>query len=150
MKDILAQIIAVKILSEELHYHSKGCCFYALHLLADRVKDGLDSDMDALRESYYMGQLVSEVPCTCELYEAGIKIVRDLWQQVSGEGVSENKRLVLLLRNAVHTLFCQIEETKGNTASEPLCSGVVAILDGVSQKMLIAHGLLDRTALNLE
>ena len=150
MKDILAQIVAVKILSQELHYHASGCCFYALHLMADRVKEGLDEDMDALREAYYMGQLTSPVPCTCELYEAGIKTTNTIWQSVPDEGASENKRLVLRLKAAVHMLFCQIEELKNNSAAEPLCSGVVAILDSISQKMLVAHGLLDRTALTLE
>lgn len=150
MNEILAQIVAVKILSQELHYHASGCSFYALHLMADRVKDGLDEDMDALRESYYMGQLMSPVPCTCELYEAGVKKARDIWQSVSDDGATENKRLVLRLKAAVHMLFCQIEELKNNAASNPLCSGVVAVLDGISQKMLVAHGLLDRTALTLE
>ena len=50
MNEVLSMIVAVQILCDDLHYRSKGNSFYALHLLADRVKDGLDKDLDDFLE----------------------------------------------------------------------------------------------------
>jgi len=147
MNEVLSMIVAVQILCDDLHYRSKGNSFYALHLLADRVKDGLDKDLDALREAYYLGEKNIEPPCTCEIFRAGIAKVDAIRQNIVCDGVDMNKCLVLRLKDAVHILFCYIETIKGASNDGIMTSGTVSILDGIASKMLVAHGLLDRSGL---
>lgn len=146
MNEVLSMIVAVQILCDDLHYRAKGNCFYALHLLADRVKAGLDQDLDALREAYYLGEKTVEPPCTCEIYRIAISKVDAIRQNIVCDGVDMNKCLVLRLKDAVHNLFCYIEMAK-EAAKTEFTSGTVSILDGISAKMLVAHGLLDRSGL---
>lgn len=146
MNELLSLIVAVKILSEDLHYRSKGTAFYALHILADKVKEGLDGTMDELRESYYMGDRMQEPPCTCEIYSDAIARVNSVRNNILCDGIDMNKCLVLRLKDAVHTLFCYIETLKSSNV-ENMTSGTIAILDNLSASMTVKHGLLDRTGL---
>lgn len=146
MNELLSMIVAVKILSEDLHYRAKGNCFYGLHLLADRVKAGLDEDLDALREAYYLGERMIEPPCTCDIYRSAIAKSDAIRQNIVCDGVDMNKCLVLRLKDAVHNLFCYVETMKA-AGTDGMTSGTVSILDGIASKMLVAHGLLDRSGL---
>lgn len=147
MNEVLSMIVAVQILCDDLHYRSKGNCFYALHLLADRVKAGLDQDLDALREAYYLGEKNVEPPCTCEILRVGISKVDAIRQNIVCDGVDMNKCLILRLRDAVHNLFCYIETVKEAAKDSGMTSGTISILDGISAKMLTANALLDRSGL---
>lgn len=148
MNEILASMSAVTILADDLHYRSLGRGFYALHLLADRVKEDLDKDMDALRESYYLGQNMTTPPTTCSTYAEAVSIAENHRKSISSDGIDVNLHLILVLKSAVHSLYCLIEQKKRDAAqSDAFASGVVSLLDGISQKMLIAHGLLDRSSL---
>lgn len=146
MNEVLVMIEAIKILCDDLHYRSKGNSFYALHLLADKVKDGLDETLDELREAYYLGEKTVEPPCTCEILANAISRVDAIRKNIVCDGIDMNKCLVIRLKDAVHNLFCYIETVK-ETEKSNMTSGTVSIIDGLSAKMLTAHGLLDRSGL---
>ena len=136
MEDLIAMIMCVQILADDLHYRSRGTEFYSHHLLADRVKDGLDKQIDAIKESYWLGELRVVPPTTDRLMSAACS-----FSAAHREG-SKGKSLVGVLLGAVNDLVHRIEQVKAN---ENPMSGTTAILDGVSQSMLVALGLLDRT-----
>ena len=71
MIDVLVAIEVVKWLASDLHYNSTGPMFYALHLLADRVKD-FDSAEDDLKEGYWLGCLDTTPPSDREIANAAI------------------------------------------------------------------------------
>lgn len=144
MNEILAYIVAIQILADDLHYESKGPAFYSLHLLADRVKEGLNEDIDALKESFYLGELRAIPPKTDETYAEANALVYNIRQSIKIDGtISSDNVIGHRLKNALNLLTHKIEDLKNR--EENLMSGTVAILDGISQKMLIASGLLERT-----
>lgn len=142
MNELLSMLVATQVLSHDLHYQSKGKSFYALHILADLCKDGLDGTMDQIREAYYMGELKTLPPCDCEIFEKAIEMVRNNRQQIGGE--DKNLALILRLRAMCGTVIGKIEELK----KEQLLSGTVSILDGISAKMQTNYALLDRCTLS--
>ena len=71
MIDVLVALEVVEWLASDLHYNSTGPMFYALHLLADRVKD-FGSAEDDLKEGYWLGCLDTTPPSDREIANAAI------------------------------------------------------------------------------
>lgn len=149
MHELLARLYAVQILADDLHYRSEGLSFYALHLLADRVKDGIAEDIDGLRETFFMGEMKVNPPRTWESMTEASEIAKAITNDANGEGT--NHDLVFRLRDAVNSVIHLIETIKrgaGNgEGATVIYSGTAAVLDGISQKMMVAYALLDRTSL---
>ena len=141
MNELLEMIVCVEILANDLHYESDGIAFYANHLLADRVKEDLDKTLDGLREAYWLGELKVAPPPTDDTYQGAIELARGIRGSYSGG--DRNEALVIRLREVADLLLKKIEEIK---RGDPLLSGTVAILDGLSTHMQTMYGLLDRTA----
>lgn len=136
MIDILVDMKAVEILAEDMHYHTGGRSFYANHLLADLVKNDYGSIADQLKETYWLGELRSFPPHSDEIMEKAIELVRQLRNR--------SECHVKNLFDAVELLACGIDKLKNEEAGG-IMSGTVAVLDGLSQKALVALGLLART-----
>ena len=145
MEELISMMICVQILADDLHYRSHNLNFYANHLLADRVKDGLDSDIDALKESYWLGELKGVPPHDERFMEKGIELAKAIRGQAFTEGNESNSfGLMFCVRDAADKIIHKIEEMK---RTEEFMSGTVALLDGISQKMLVAYGLIDRSVI---
>lgn len=54
MEKIIIYLEAIKGLSKDLHYETKGAAFYGNHLLMDRIHDHLDDYQDEIKENYFM------------------------------------------------------------------------------------------------
>lgn len=54
MEKIIIYLEAIKGLSKDLHYETKGQAFYGNHLLMDRIHDHLSDYQDEIKENYFM------------------------------------------------------------------------------------------------
>ena len=56
MRDILVLLLAIQMVSKDIHYKAKGESFYSDHLLADDIQKDIDGFRDESNEGYYMGK----------------------------------------------------------------------------------------------
>jgi len=133
MKELLANILTVTYLSNDIHYRSRGANFYGMHLLADRVKD-FGSAADDIKEAYYMGFLMIDPPLDTEI----ASVAGDEYNTICEYGDCVARRLVSALTRTI----CLVENAK---REEGLPAGVHAILDSVSQHALVSRALVDHT-----
>ena len=133
IKDVLVFMELVEWMAKDVHYRSNDQWFYALHLLADKVDFGTAED--DLKEAYYLGFKNSLPPTEKDIHAASVEKCPDV------RGM-DNRGLIESLRESSSDCLYAVEEAK----REPgLAAGVHAILDGVSQKMLVINGLCWRS-----
>lgn len=133
MLDVLVAICVVEMVAKNMHYRSYDELFYALHLLADKVDFG--NSADDLKEAYYLGEKETLPPTEEEIHRLAVDRMGDT------KGKS-NRELIEALKDACDSGLYSIEEAK----REPgLFAGVHAIVDGVSEKMLVVKGLCFRS-----
>lgn len=133
MNEVLVAIELVEWLAKDVHYRSNDAYFYALHLLADKVDFG--SAEDDLKEAYWLGQKEELPPTEKQIHEMSVAQCPDVRSL-------DNMGLVRALYDACANGIYAIEEAKREAG---LIAGVHAILDGVSQTMLVIKGLAWRT-----
>lgn len=133
MTEVLVQIEKAKWIAKDVHYRSNDQWFYALHLLADKLDFG--SAEDDIKEAYYLGQKEVLPPTEKDIHEQAVSAMPDV-------RAVDNRSLVELLYNVLADGLYAIEEAKREAG---LMAGVHAILDGVSQNMLVVKGLCWRT-----
>lgn len=133
MIEVLIAIELVEWLAKDVHYRSNDQWFYALHLLADKVDFG--SAEDDLKEAYFLGQKESLPPTEKDIHENAIRRCPDV-RSLDNEG------LVRALYEVCANGLYAIEEAKREVG---MMAGVHAILDGVSQHLLVIKGLCWRT-----
>ena len=51
---LIVYLTAIAGLSKDIHYQSRGENFYSIHLLMDRIYDGLYDLIDEIQEKYFM------------------------------------------------------------------------------------------------
>lgn len=131
---VLCHVEAVRRLAHEVHYNTnvRGAAFYALHLLADKFN--FDDVVDALKEAYYIGQMMADVPSDNFVGAYAASIVD---AAISNENGNEVAALSMQARNAAYA----VEDAKRILAPS-LMSGVCAILDEISKKALVLSGLV--------
>ena len=122
MIDVLVALEVVEWLASDLHYNSTGPMFYALHLLADRVKD-FGSAEDDLKEGYWLGCLDTTPPSDREIASAAISA----YDKVVDGKDCPIARLLAGLTN----LGAVVDELKSDAS---LNGGVHAILDDISKR----------------
>lgn len=121
MIDVLVCLELVKWLADDIHYNSTGPNFYALHLLADRVKD-FGSYSDDLKEGHWLGCLDTTPPNDKEIYELASKAYDRI--------VNSIQCPLGRLLDALTKLNNSIGEQKKDSS---LNGGVQAILDEISK-----------------
>lgn len=133
MIEVFISIRVVQYLLKDLHYATGGEAFYALHLLADKVD--FREDVDALRETYYLG-LKGEIP-------PGLASVDSIAaSRIPVISVSDNTERLRVLFDACHTAVYAIE---GASKDPDLVGGIKSVLDSMSQKLLTLKGLCWRS-----
>ena len=136
MLDVLVAICIVEMVAKNMHYRSYDELFYALHLLADKVDFG--NTADDLKEAYYLGAKETLPPTEEEIRRLAV-------ERIGETKGKTNRELIEALKDACETGLYAIEEAK----REPgLFAGVHAIVDGVSEKMLVVKGLCFRSLAN--
>jgi len=133
MLEVLAQICSIRWIAKDMHYRSHDEWFYALHLLADKVDFG--NGEDDLKEAYYLGAKEMLPPTEEEIHRLAIEKV-----EVTKD--KSNRELIEALHDSCDVGIYAIEEAKREAG---LIAGVHAILDGMSQTLLIVKGLCWRT-----
>ncbi len=122
--DIIIMLIVEDWFADDLHYNSFGASFYEKHLLADRIRD-FGSAMDDLKECHYLGSMDTTPPSSAFLAAKAVVI----YDEINDSSPSILEKLKAVLSKLVDGIEIAKKE---NT----LKSGVVAILDGISQKAL--------------
>ena len=56
MKEILGQLLALELMSKEVHYSYRGADFFSVHKLMDEVFEGLSDFRDEVSETVFMGK----------------------------------------------------------------------------------------------
>ena len=64
MKDILVRLYMIFGIAKDLHYSSSGSNFYGLHLMYDRIADGLIDAADRIQESYFLARNLPAIPAS--------------------------------------------------------------------------------------
>lgn len=135
MLDVMISVAIVEWIAKDMHYRSCDEWFYALHLLADKVDFG--NSVDDLKEAYYLGAKESLPPTEEQIVKATVEKYANL-----DTASMDNRQLIEALATSCADGIYAIEEAKREPA---LVAGVHAILDGISQKMLVVKGLCWRT-----
>lgn len=128
MLDILARLTAIQQYAKDIHYTAKGGQFYAVHLLADRVADGLDGFSDSIKETHYLGggELPPQSKEVLRLAIAYIPVLTDTKEDLT--------RLGGLISSTLDALG----ETMGNGRAD------ASLLDNIAQDLKLKLGLINR------
>lgn len=128
MLDILARLTAIQQYAKDIHYTAKGDQFYAVHLLADRVADGLDDFSDSIKETHYLGggELPPQSKEVLRLAIAYIPVLTDTREDLT--------RLGSLIISTLEALG----ETMGNGRAD------ASLLDNIAQDLKLKLGLINR------
>ena len=127
MLQILAKLTAIKGFAKDIHYTATGESFYGIHLLMDRVVDGLDDFIESINEVVYMGR-DEEPPASREILKYATAYI-----PVVGE---DNKASLSLLNNLITQTIDEINnyETDDRAAN--------SLLDSIAQDLRLKHGLV--------
>lgn len=123
MIDVLVMLEVVKWLASDLHYNSTGQMFYALHLLADRVKD-FGSTEDDLKEGFWLGCLDTTPPADREIANLTVAAYDKV---IDGKDCPVARLLAGLMN-----LGSAVDDIKKDTS---LNGGVHAILDDIRKRV---------------
>lgn len=128
MLDILARLTAIQQYAKDIHYTAKGDQFYAVHLLADRVADGLDDFSDSIKETHYLGggELPPQSKEILRLAIAYIPVLTDTRENLT--------RLGSLISSTLDALG----DTMGNGRAD------ASLLDNIAQDLKLKLGLINR------
>lgn len=129
MLDVLARLTAIKYYAKDIHYNAKGNSFYAVHLLMDRVVDGLDDFIDSINEVCYLG--VGDVPPSSKEV---LRLANAVIPVITEEDNLE--RLIGLIKATLLEL--------GNIRDADRADN--ALLDNISQDLKLKLGLIIRQA----
>lgn len=133
MIDVIVQIEIIKWIAKDMHYRANDEWFYALHLLADKIDFG--NAEDDLKEAYFLGMKEQLPPTEGEIHRRAAEKIEDT-------RAKSNMELIESLRVACENGLYAIEEAKNEVG---LFAGVHAILDGISQNLLVVKGLCWRS-----
>lgn len=132
VKELLVRITMIEWEAKDLHYRSSGEQFYALHLLADMAN--FSSEKDSLIEAYYLGEEGSLPPTSKEIALAASE---GAYNPSEGDG----SVLVSSLQDSCSYALYAAESAKRKVRF----AGTHAVIDNISQKLLVLNGLLKRT-----
>lgn len=126
MLQILAKLTAIKGFAKDIHYTAEGESFYGIHLLMDRVVDGLDDFIDSINEVVYMEKGV-EPPASREVLKYATAYI---------PVVSDNKGSLSLLDKLIIETIDEINSYGTEDRAEN------SLLDSISQDLRLKHGLV--------
>lgn len=125
---ILARLTAIKQFAKDIHYTAKGMSFYGVHLLMDRVADGLDDYIDSIKEVCFMGA-GEEPPSSKEVLSDALSYIPD----VSSDTAMDIKMLQELIVSTLKAL----EEQREDAAD-------MNLYNTISQDLKLKLGLISR------
>ena len=126
MLQILARLTAIKGFAKDIHYTATGESFYGIHILMDRVIDGLDDFIDSINEVFYMGKGV-EPPASREVLKYATAYI---------PVVSDNKGSLSLLDKLIIETIDELNAYGTEDRADN------SLMDSISQDLRLKHGLV--------
>ena len=129
MITLIEYLIAIREYAKEIHYHAHGESFYGIHLLMDRVADGLYDTIDKIKEVYYMGD-ITDPPLASEM----LKVAAAYIPEVTSSNEQNLRNLGDLIAKTLDHIG-GMDPSLQNRATN-------AILDGLAEDLQLKRGLL--------
>lgn len=129
---LICYLIAIANFAKDIHYSCKGEAFYAKHLLADRIYDGLDAFIDGIKETCFLGNDILPLP-SCEYLAITINLLPALEQDDKKNFEAMQKLLTDCL-----VLMQEMLQEKDTPRAE------VSLVDGIAQDLQGKLGLVNR------
>ena len=129
MITLIEYLTAIREFAKDIHYHAKGEAFYGIHLLMDRVADGIYETIDQIKEVCYLGD-INEVPQSRDLLKVAAAYIPEV-SESNEENIGKLEELIAKALGHVETI-----ETNSRASN--------AILDGIAQDLQLKRGLLWR------
>lgn len=132
MITLIEYLIAIREYAKEIHYHAHGESFYGIHLLMDRVADGIYETIDKIKEVYYLGD-IQDPPLASEI----LKVAAAYIPEVTSSNEQNIRNLGDLIARTMdhinndHSLDPSLQDRASN-----------AILDAISEDLKLKRGLL--------
>jgi DNA-binding ferritin-like protein len=135
MSDILARLLAIYHYAKDIHYSARGESFYGIHLLMDRVADGIHGQMDSINEVCYLGK-DKEAPMSTIILQSAMAKMPEMWS-----GNRENlEELRDLIGGTIENILEMIENGTDN-----MTSSEASLLDEITQSLMLKKGLISRS-----
>lgn len=122
MEELIAMIMVIDWIADDIHYNSRGPEFYGLHIMADKCRD-FGSAVDDLKEKYWLGFLDTTPPSGKEFAQKAIAMYAKY----------ENDGYLDAMHNASMDV---VHMVKSLSDGSELPNGVLAILDEISSHAL--------------
>ena len=129
MITLIEYLIAIREYAKEIHYHAHGESFYGIHLLMDRVADGLYDTIDKIKEVYYMGD-ITDPPLASEM----LKVAAAYIPEVTSSNEQNLRNLDKIIAEALDHIG-GMDASLQNRATN-------AILDGLAEDLQLKRGLI--------
>ena len=129
MITLIEYLTAIREYAKDIHYHAHGESFYGIHLLMDRVSDGIYDTIDRIKEVCYLGD-INEVPQSKEILKVAIAYIPDI--------TDDNKDNIGRLSDLIARTLDHIVTLKGDSPAKD------AILDSIAENLQLNRGLLWR------
>ena len=131
MITLIEYLTAIREYAKEIHYHAHGDGFYGIHLLMDRVADGIYETIDKIKEVCYLGE-INDPPRSSEILKVAAAYIPDITE--------ENADNIGRLSDLVARTLDHIQGLKVYQDS-PAKS---AVLDAIAEDLQLKRGLLWR------
>lgn len=123
MFDILVYLLSIEKTAKGIHYLCKGSNFWADHLLADKVADGLSDFMDEIQEIYYLGK-EEEAPQPSQVLASAGAMVPELTEDIE-EDFRKLEKMMLACIDEIETASNLTATTCGdNDLLGRICSDI--------------------------
>ena len=129
MITLIERLEAIKNYAKDIHYHAHGDSFYGIHLLMDRVSDGIDEQIDTIKEVCYLGA-IQEVPSSADILKVASAYIPEI--------TDDNKENIGRLSDLIAQTLDDVERLKGTSPAQD------SVLDTVAQSLQLKRGLLWR------
>lgn len=132
MITLIEYLIAIREYAKEIHYHAHGESFYGIHLLMDRVADGLYDTIDKIKEVYYLGD-ITDSPKASELLKVAAAYIPEV--------TSSNEQNI---RNLGDLIAKTLDHIENEYSLDPALQNRAtnAILDAISEDLKLKRGLI--------
>lgn len=127
MIQIIELLEAIYQYAKDIHYTARGESFYSVHLLMDRVADGIHDQIDSIKEVAYLGDN-NLPPKSSEI----LKVVAAYIPELSDNTTDNIGRLEDLISKALDAIAMEEGTTIANDN----------LLGGIAESLTLKRGLL--------
>lgn len=96
MHDILSLLLAIRMISKDIHYMAFGKEFYSDHLLADNIEEDLDKFIDEINEVHYLGK-GENAPLASSVVEKSMRFIPNSYDGIENAWIVLGKAIELAL-----------------------------------------------------